>query len=155
MPARLGQTDGHLGAPQRDRRAATGPRPTGSARPTLGPRSTPSSPGSRPSSPAKVLRDPDDLTRRIDDPEGLAWGLIGVEGFDHLIRTESDLARLPDLLRRGVRLFQPTYTSSSLLAGSSGDRDDRGLLDLGRYFLESLAEPSGEAARGRSSTSPT
>ena len=90
----------------------------------------------------RVLRDPADLARWRDDPEGLAWAVIGVEGFDHLIRTEADLARLPDLLRRGVRLFQPTYTASGLLAGSSTPDDDRGLLDLGRRFLESLAELS-------------
>ncbi len=73
--------------------------------------------------------------------------MIGVEGFDRLIRDESDLARLPDLLRRGVRLFQPTYTASSLLAGSSAPGDDRGLLDLGRRFLETMAELSDRGAR--------
>lgn len=92
--------------------------------------------------PGRVLRDPDDLARWRDDPEGLGWAMIGVEGFDHLIRSESDLARLPDLLRRGVRLFQPTYSTTSLLAGSSAPGDDRGLLDLGRRFLESLADLS-------------
>jgi membrane dipeptidase len=93
------------------------------------------------------LRDPADLARWRNDSEGLAWAIIGVEGFDHLIRSEADLARLPDLLRRGVRLFQPTYTASSLLAGSSTPDDDRGLLDLGRCFLESLAELSASGPR--------
>jgi membrane dipeptidase len=88
----------------------------------------------------RVLRDPEDIPRWNDDPDGLAWAVIGVEGFDRLVRDESDLARLPGLVRRGVRLFQPTYTTSSLLAGSSGEGDDRGLLDLGRGFLEALAE---------------
>ncbi len=97
--------------------------------------------------PGRVLRDPDDFFRWRGDPEGLAWAMIGVEGFDHLIRTEADLARLPDLLRRGVRLFQPTYTSSGQLAGSSADGDDRGLLDLGRRFLEALAELSEDGMR--------
>jgi membrane dipeptidase len=92
--------------------------------------------------PGRVLRDPIDVTRWQDEPEGLAWALIGVEGFDSLIRDEADLDRLPDLLRRGVRLFQPTYTAGSLLAGSSVPGDDRGLLDLGRRFLERLAELS-------------
>ena len=97
--------------------------------------------------PGRVLRDPEDLIRWRDDPDGLTWAVIGVEGFDRLVRDESDLARLPDLLRRGVRLFQPTYTASSLMAGSSAPGDERGLLDLGRRFLETLAELSNEAAR--------
>ena len=97
--------------------------------------------------PGRVLRDPEDILRWNDDPEGLTWAVIGVEGFDRLVREESDLARLPDLLRRGVRLLQPTYTASSLLAGSSSPGDDRGLLDLGRRFLETLAELSDQAAR--------
>jgi membrane dipeptidase len=90
--------------------------------------------------PGRVLRDPIDIDRWLDDPEGLAWAMIGVEGFDSLIRDEADLDRLPGLLRRGVRLFQPTYTADSLLVGSSASGDDRGLLDLGRRFLERLAE---------------
>jgi membrane dipeptidase len=97
--------------------------------------------------PGRVLRDPEDILRWKDDPEGLTWAVIGVEGFDRLVRDESDLARLPDLLRRGVRLFQPTYTASSLMAGSSAPGDDRGLVDLGRRFLERLAELSEEGAR--------
>ncbi|HEY2157813.1 MAG TPA: membrane dipeptidase [Isosphaeraceae bacterium] len=97
--------------------------------------------------PGRVLRDPEDLVRWRDDPEGLTWAVIGVEGFDRLLRDESDLARLPDLLRRGVRLFQPTYTASSLMAGSSAPGDDRGLLDLGRRFLETLAGLSGTGPR--------
>lgn len=97
--------------------------------------------------PGRVLRDPDDLTRWQDDPDGLTWAVIGVEGFDHLIRAEADLARLPDLHRRGVRLFQPTYTASSGLAGSSTPGDDRGLLDLGRRFLETLADLSATGPR--------
>lgn len=95
----------------------------------------------------RVLRDPEDLSRWRDDPEGLAWAMIGVEGFDRLVRSEADLTRLPDLLRRGVRNFQPTYTSSGVLAGSSAPGDDRGLLDLGRRFFESLAELSGAGPR--------
>jgi membrane dipeptidase len=97
--------------------------------------------------PGRVLRDPIDLDRWRDDPDGLAWAMIGVEGFDPLIRAEADLDRLPGLLRRGVRLFQPTYTAGSVLAGSSVPGDDRGLLDLGRRFLERLAEIS-EPDRG-------
>lgn len=86
----------------------------------------------------RVLRDPADLARWRDDPDGLTWALIGIEGFDALIRSETDLSRLPDLWRRGVRLFQPSYTEAGLLAGSSIDGDDRGLTDLGRRFLDTL-----------------
>jgi len=87
----------------------------------------------------RVLRDPVDLGRWDDDPGGLAWAMIGVEGFDSLIRDEAGLDRLPGLVRRGVRLFQPTYGSASVLAGSAEAGDERGLLDLGRRFLDRLA----------------
>jgi membrane dipeptidase len=43
-----------------------------------------------------------------------------------------------------VRLFQPSYTDTGLLAGSSAPADDRGLTDLGRAFLETLGSLSGE-----------
>lgn len=89
--------------------------------------------------PGRLLAEPDDLVRWRDDAEGLAWGVIGVEGFDALVRTSPDLDRLGPLFRRGVRLFQPVYTSTSLLAGSSAAGDDRGLTDLGRAFLERVA----------------
>ncbi len=89
--------------------------------------------------PGRVLRDPIDVDRWNDDPDGLTWAVIGVEGFDALIRQESDLDHLADLVRRGVRLFQPAYTATGLLAGSSVEGDDRGLTDLGRLFLERLA----------------
>ncbi len=41
---------------------------------------------------------------------------------------------------RGVRLFQPVYAASSVLGGSSTPGDERGLTDLGRAFLEALAD---------------
>ena len=88
--------------------------------------------------PGRLLIGPDDFDRWQDDREGLAWGLIGIEGFDALIRSADDLARLPRLFERGVRLFQPVYNSTSLLGGSSSPGDDRGLTDLGRGFLETL-----------------
>jgi membrane dipeptidase len=90
----------------------------------------------------KVLRDPVDIDRWRDDPEGLTWAVIGVEGFDALIRDTSHLDRLDTLVRRGVRLFQPSYTADNQLAGSSVEGDDRGLLDLGRQFLDRLASLS-------------
>jgi membrane dipeptidase len=55
-----------------------------------------------------------------------------------LIRSIDDLARLPALFERGVRLFQPLYGIDNLLGGSSAPGDDRGLTDLGLRFLEAL-----------------
>ena len=89
--------------------------------------------------PGRLLIGPDDFARWRDDPEGLCWGVIGVEGFDALIRTPADLDRLARLFERGVRVFQPVYTATSLLAGSASSGDDRGLTDLGRAFLDTLA----------------
>jgi membrane dipeptidase len=89
--------------------------------------------------PGRLLRDSDDLVRWQADPEGLCWGLIGVEGFDALVRTPADLDRVEALFERGVRLFQPVYSATSLLGGCAWPEDDRGLTDLGRAFLETLA----------------
>jgi membrane dipeptidase len=86
----------------------------------------------------RLLIGPDDHRRWQDDPRGLCWGVIGVEGFDALVRTASDLDRLPRLFERGVRLFQPVYAATSVLGGSSTTGDDRGLTDLGRAFLRIL-----------------
>jgi membrane dipeptidase len=85
--------------------------------------------------PGRLLVGPDDFDRWQEDRDGLAWGMIGVEGFDPLIRSVDDLARLPRLFERGVRLFQPIYDVDNLLGGSSVAGDDRGLTDLGRQFL--------------------
>ena len=97
----------------------------------------------------RLLIGPDDFDRWQDDRDGLAWGLIGVEGFDALIRSTDDLARLPRLFDRGVRLFQPVYNATSLLGGSSTLGDERGLTDLGRAFLDTLAGISPEGAGPR------
>ncbi len=88
--------------------------------------------------PGRLLIGPDDFDRWNDDGQGLSWGVIGIEGFDTLIRSGGDLDHLTRLFGRGVRLFQPVYQSSSLLGGSSTPGDDRGLTDLGRAFLETL-----------------
>jgi membrane dipeptidase len=88
----------------------------------------------------RLLIGPADVARWLDDAEGLCWGLIGIEGFDALMRGPEDLERLPRLFERGVRLFQPVYGPTSVLAGSSAHGDDRGLTDLGRAFLETLAD---------------
>ena len=90
--------------------------------------------------PGRLLADRDDYIRFLDDPDGLCWGVIGIEGFDALVRSPADLERLPQLFRRGVRLFQPSYMPSGGLAGCSQPGDDRGLTDLGRAFLEALAD---------------
>ena len=86
----------------------------------------------------RLLIGPDDFDRWEDDKNGFTWGLIGVEGFDSLIRTAADLSHLPALFERGVRLFQPVYTAESLLGGSSLPGDERRLTPLGLEFLTTL-----------------
>lgn len=88
----------------------------------------------------RLLKTADDHARWQSDTEGDGWGMIGVEGFDALVRTGADLDRLPGLFARGVRLFQPVYTRTSALGGSSAIGDDRGLTDLGRAFLGAVAD---------------
>lgn len=90
----------------------------------------------------RLLIGPEDVVRWRADREGLTWGVIGVEGFDALIRTEADLDRLPRLFERGVRIFQPVYGPSSVLGGSSSPKDARGLTELGRRFLDRLFDLS-------------
>jgi membrane dipeptidase len=90
--------------------------------------------------PGRLLIGPDDFARWSDEPDGLCWAVMGVEGFDALIRSPADLDRLPGLFARGVRVFQPSYTSKGVLAGSSEPGDDRGWTDLGRAFLQALAD---------------
>ena len=93
----------------------------------------------------RLLIGPGDWSRFEDDPEGLCWAMIGVEGFDALIRSPADLDRLPGLFERGVRLFQPVYSAANLLGGSSAIGDDRGLTDLGRAFLGRLHDLGADA----------
>jgi membrane dipeptidase len=95
----------------------------------------------------RLLIGPADVARWLDDPEGLCWGLIGIEGFDALVRGPDDIDRLPRLFERGVRLFQPVYGASNALGGSSADGDNRGLTDLGRAFLQTLADLGGDGPR--------
>jgi membrane dipeptidase len=95
----------------------------------------------------RILRDPIDFEQWELEPESLTWAVIGVEGFDWLVRTDADLKHLDQLFDRGVRLFQPTYNAHGLLAGSSAPGDDRGLTDLGRAFLEALVDLCGDGAR--------
>jgi len=94
----------------------------------------------------RLLIGPDDYHRWQLDRGGLAWGVIGVEGFDALVRAPADLDRLPGLFDRGGRLFQPVYGATSVLGGSAAEGDDRGLSALGIGFLNtlaSLAHPAG------------
>jgi membrane dipeptidase len=98
--------------------------------------------------PGRLLIDPDDFDRWQGDREGLAWGMIGVEGFDFLIRSDDDLDWLGRLFVRGVRLFQPIYGSNTLLGGSSTPGDDRGLTDLGRSFLDAIDNLAPEEESG-------
>jgi len=97
----------------------------------------------------RLLIGPDDFDRWEDDKNGMTWGVIGVEGFDTLIRSPDDLPRLKILFDRGVRLFQPVYGAGNLLGGSSVAGDDRGLTELGREFLGILfaAVPKGGGPR--------
>ncbi len=92
----------------------------------------------------RLLIGPDDVTRWNAEPrEGIGWGILGIEGFDALVRQPSDLDRLPGLFRRGVRIFQLVETEASALGGASVPGDDRGLTELGRSFLDRLAGLSG------------
>ena len=86
----------------------------------------------------RILIGPEDLRRWEDEPDGLCWAVLGIEGFDPLIRCTADLARIPAIYHRGVRLFQPVYGPTSLLGGSSSPGDERSLTGLGRDFLDAL-----------------
>jgi membrane dipeptidase len=87
----------------------------------------------------RLLIGPDDVTRwNAEPPDGIGWGILGVEGFDALVRQPADLDRLPGLFRRGVRVFQLVETEASALGGAAVRGDDRGLSELGRAFLDRL-----------------
>jgi membrane dipeptidase len=88
--------------------------------------------------PGRLLIGSDDHRSWLEDSDGLCWGVIGVEGFDPLIRMPADLNHLPALFARGVRVFQPSYSSRSVLAGSSEPGDNRGVTDLGYAFFQCL-----------------
>jgi membrane dipeptidase len=101
--------------------------------------------------PGRLVAVPDDLERwrtDADAPDGLCWGLLGVAGFDRLVREPADLDRLAPLFERGVRVFQPIEAARGVLGGSRDAGDERGLSDLGRAFLERLLDlspPAGKA----------
>ncbi len=97
----------------------------------------------------RMIRDAGDVARwRSSPPDGLCWGLLGVDGFDGLVREADDLDRLPALFARGVRMFQPIAGSPGVLGGSSEPGDDRGLTDLGRAFLGRLAGLASDGEAG-------
>jgi membrane dipeptidase len=92
----------------------------------------------------RLLIGPADVARwRAEPADGLCWGMLGVAGFDWLVREAADLDRLPVLFERGVRVFQLTEGATSRLAGSAEPGDDRGLEALGRSFLAALADLGG------------
>jgi membrane dipeptidase len=93
----------------------------------------------------RLLIGPDDHARWLDEPDALCWAVIGVEGFDFLVKAPEDIDRLAGLFRRGVRVFQPAYSGANALAGASEPGDDRGLTDLGRAFLQALDDLAREA----------
>lgn len=97
----------------------------------------------------RLLIGPDDYARWLADPDSLTWAVIGIEGFDALVRTPADLDRLPQLFERGVRLFQPVYNLTSALGGSAVIGDERGLMPLGYAFLEAVASLSSDPAGPR------
>jgi membrane dipeptidase len=98
----------------------------------------------------RLLIGPEDVRRwNAEPPDGIGWGILGIEGFDALVRQPDDLDRLPDLFRRGVRVFQLVETAASALGGAAVPGDDRGLTELGQAFLDRLegiaqaSDPSG------------
>jgi membrane dipeptidase len=96
----------------------------------------------------RLLIGRDDVERWLaEPPDGLCWGMLGVAGFDFLVRRPEDLHRLPGLFERGVRVFQPVETGSNSLGGSSDPGDDRGLTELGRAFLARLGELGADGDR--------
>src|SRR3954454_24537588 len=42
----------------------------------------------------RLLIGPEDHARWLDDRGGMAWGVLGIEGFDALVRAPADLDRL-------------------------------------------------------------
>ncbi|MBV8486633.1 MAG: membrane dipeptidase [Planctomycetaceae bacterium] len=91
--------------------------------------------------PGRLLASPADAARWGREPEdSMCWGVLGVEGFDFLIRTPADLNRLAALFDRGVRVFQMVATSALALGGVADLDLDHGLSSLGRAFLDCLAE---------------
>jgi membrane dipeptidase len=89
----------------------------------------------------RLLRDAGDAPRWRSSPaDGMCWGVIGVAGFDSLVREAVDLDRLPALFHRGVRVFQPIAAGGGVLGGSMAPGDGRGLTGLGLAFLDRVAE---------------
>ncbi|WP_165248794.1 Zn-dependent dipeptidase, microsomal dipeptidase [Paludisphaera soli] len=71
----------------------------------------------------RLLALPDDAARwRAEPPGSLCWGVLAVDGLEHLVRSAEDLDRLPGLFARGVRVFGSLHG------------------DLGRAHLERLLE---------------
>ncbi len=98
--------------------------------------------------PGRILAGPEDHARWKLDTDDLTWAIVGVEGFDFLVRQPSDLERLDGLFGRGVRVYQPIHGAANLLGGSCLAGDDRGLTPLGRDFLGRLVE-LGDDAKAR------
>lgn len=97
----------------------------------------------------RILRDAADVAPWRSSPaDGMCWGILGVAGFDFLVRESADLDRLPALFGRGVRVWQPVGSGGGVLGGSTTVGDDRGLTDLGRAFLDRLAGLAGAAGAG-------
>jgi membrane dipeptidase len=93
----------------------------------------------------RLLLGADDVDRFAARPaDGLCWGVLGIPGFDFLIREPADLERLRGCFERGVRVFGLAEGPENVLAGSAQPGDERGLTDLGRAFLARVVELAGE-----------
>lgn len=99
--------------------------------------------------PGRLLIGPDDHARWQRDPDGLTWALVGIAGFDQLVRVPGDLDRLGHYFERGVRLFQPVQGPGGTLGGSAAPGEHQGLSELGRDFLRVLVDvaPGGAGPR--------
>jgi membrane dipeptidase len=87
----------------------------------------------------RLLIGPEDVRRWRSEPAaGLCWGVLGVAGFDYLVREAADIDRVRGLFERGVRVFQLVESEANALAGSAEPGDERGLTDLGRELLARL-----------------
>ncbi|MDX2037904.1 MAG: Zn-dependent dipeptidase, microsomal dipeptidase [Isosphaeraceae bacterium] len=93
----------------------------------------------------RTLHGPADLERFRDDPHGLAWAVLAIDGLDALVREAADVERAASYVGRGVRVIRLVSRPGSSVAGGDGEGDERGLLDLGRSLLDRLAAVGPEA----------
>jgi hypothetical protein len=79
----------------------------------------------------RLLHGFEDAARwKVEPPDGITWGMLGIHGLDFLVREQVDLDRLPSLFVRGMRVFQLVDSGSTVLGGAAVPGDDRGLTAL-------------------------